>query len=127
MRRIFLGVAITAIGLAAPSVAAAQAQGAPEGRAVTLTADVVDLSCKVVNNASGPDHLQCAQVCADKGQPLGLLTADGTLYVPVNAGMGADGENKRLRPLAEQRVKVTGRVINRAGMNAIVIDKVEKA
>ena len=128
MRKIFLGIAVATLGLATPSLAAAQARGkAPEGKAVTLTANVVDLSCKVVNNASGPEHLQCAQLCADKGQPLGLLTADGTFYVPVNAGMGAPGENGRLKPFAEQTVKVTGRVINRAGMNAIVIDKITKA
>ncbi len=110
----------------APPVAKAQAAAA-EGQTVTFTADVVDLSCKIVNNASGPEHVQCAQVCADKGQPLGLLTTDGKFYVPVNAGMGADGENKRLRPLAEQRVRVTGRVITRAGMNAVVIEKIAKA
>lgn len=128
MRKIIQAVTLGALAFATPTVATAQAPSkAPEGKAVTLTATVVDLSCKIMNNASGQDHLQCAQICADKGQPLGLITDDGTFYVPVNAGMGADGENKRLRPFAEQRVTVTGRVINRGGMNAIAIDKVEKA
>lgn len=126
MRRLVMGAVMMAAGYMAPPVAKAQAAAA-EGQTVTFTADVVDLSCKIVNNASGPEHVQCAQVCADKGQPLGLLTTDGKFYVPVNAGMGADGENKRLRPLAEQRVRVTGRVITRAGMNAVVIEKIAKA
>lgn len=115
------------LAAAAPSPAAAQQMNAPQGKAVTLTATVVDLSCKIVNNAGGADHMQCAQVCADKGQPLGLLASDGTFYVPVNAGMGADGENKRLRPLAEQKVTVKGTVIERAGMKAIKIDQISKA
>ena len=128
MRRAIRPVTLAAFVFVVPSAATGQAPSkAPEGKAVTLTATVVDLSCKIMNNASGQDHLQCAQVCADKGQPLGLITDDGTFYVPLNAGMGADGENKRLRPFAEQRVTVTGRVINRGGMNAIAIDKVEKA
>lgn len=124
MRKVIQAVTLAAFAFVMPSVATAQA---PEGKAVTLTATVVDLSCKIMNNASGPDHVQCAQICADKGQPLGLITDDGTFYVPLNTGMGADGENKRLRPFAEQRVKVTGRLINRGGMNAIAIDEIEKA
>lgn len=127
MRLSLLASFTLSLTAAAPSAAGAQQAKAADGKAVTLTATVVDLSCKIVNNASGPDHTQCAQVCADKGQPLGLLASDGTFYVPVNAGMGADGENKRLRPHAEQRVTVTGKVIERAGMKAIVIDEVRKA
>jgi hypothetical protein len=114
-------------GVGAFAVVAGAQGTAQQGTTTTITATVVDLSCKIVNNASGPDHIMCAQVCADKGQPLGLLGSDDTFYVPVNAGMGIDGENKRLRPLAEQKVTVTGRVIKRAGMNAIVIDRIAKA
>jgi hypothetical protein len=91
---------------------------------VSFTAQVVDLSCKFVQDASGPDHRMCAQVCADQGQPLGLLGADGQFYLPVNAGMGAAGENERLKPFAEQQVQVSGRVIERAGMKAIVLETV---
>lgn len=107
-----------------PMSAQAQEKAKDADAPVTMTAQVVDLSCKIVNNASGKDHVQCAQVCADKGQPLGLLASDGTFYVPVNAGMGAAGENARLRAHAEQTVTVTGKVIRRAGMNAIVIEKI---
>jgi hypothetical protein len=56
----------------------------------------------------------CAETCADKGQPLGLLTSDGQFYLPVNNGMGAPGENGRLKPFAEQAVKVTGKIVERA-------------
>lgn len=133
MRRFVLTLAFLGVGLLSAGSAAAQeakkpekAMAAPAGEAVELTATVVDLSCKIVNGAGGADHTMCAQVCADKGQPLGLLTSDGKFYVPVNAGMGADGENARLKPFAEQTVKVSGKLIKRAGVNAVVIEKVSK-
>lgn len=104
-----LVVGASAILVARP--AAAQAAG----ETVTINASVIDLSCMVVNGASGDDHRMCAQTCADKGQPLAFMTADGQIYMPVNAGMGAEGENARLREFAEQEVTVTGKVIDRGG------------
>jgi hypothetical protein len=125
MRRILVAFGWAVLGAAAAGSAAAQ-QG-PAGETVTITASVVDLSCKYVQNASGPDHKMCAQTCADKGQPLGLLTSDGQFLLPVNAGMGAAGENARLKAFAEEKVTVTGKVIKRGGVNAILIDKITKA
>ena len=91
---------------------------------VELTAQVVDLSCKLVYDLSGDMHRECAQVCADKGVPLGLLTTDGTFYIPVSAGMPGSGDNERLREFAERTVTVRGKRITRAGMNSIIIESV---
>jgi hypothetical protein len=113
-------IAVIALGIAS------RASAQQPGPAVTLTAQVIDLSCKFVQDASGPEHRMCAEVCADQGQPLGLLTADGQFYLPVNAGMGAAGENERLKPFAEQQVRVTGRVIDRGGVKAILIESVAR-
>ncbi len=126
MRRLVLTLVVSAIGMLAAEPAAAQAPQAT-GRTVTLNASVIDLSCKVVNGAGGAEHRACAQTCADKGQPLALMTADGQIYLPVNAGMGAAGENARLKAFAEQEVTVTGKVIERGGMKAIVIEKIAGA
>ncbi|MFW6079764.1 MAG: hypothetical protein ACODAE_09090 [Gemmatimonadota bacterium] len=114
-------VAFTFVG-AEPAVA--QDAG---GDAVTLTAQVIDFSCALVQGASGEDHRACAQACADMGQPLGFLTEDGEFLLPVNEGMGAEGMNGELHPFAEQDVTVTGRVIERGGMNAIVVDEIAGA
>ena len=101
MRRILVAFGWSLLGSAAAVPLAAQQT--PAGETVTITADVVDLSCKYVQNASGAEHKMCAEVCADKGQPLGLLTADGQFLLPVNAGMGAAGENARLKPFVEEK------------------------
>ncbi len=118
------GLALAALAVVAPSVSA-QAQPAPT-QAVEIQAQVVDLSCKLVYNLSGDMHKECAEVCADKGIPLGLLTADGTFLLPVSAGMPGTGSNSQLRPYAEQTVTVKGKRVNRAGMNSIIIESISK-
>jgi len=110
------------LALGATSVSA-QEMAATED--VEFQATVVDMSCKLVYNLSGEEmHRMCAQVCADNGIPLGLLSEDGTYYLPVSAGMPGNGSNERLRDLAERTVTVKGKVISRAGMNSIIIETI---
>lgn len=122
-----IGAAVLALAIGQPAAAQEAGKAADAGETVSITAQVVDLSCKIVNDASGQGHQACATACAEKGQPLGLLTSDGQFYVPINAGMGAEGENARLKAFAEQTVKITGKVITRAGMKAIIIEEITKA
>jgi len=96
-----------------------------EGKDVEFTASVVDLSCKVVYSLNGEEHRMCAQVCADNGIPLGLVSAEGKLYLPVSKAMPGTGANEQLKPHAEREVKVKGKVIERGGMNTIIIESVE--
>jgi hypothetical protein len=122
MKRFWLLVSLLAFGFTG-TVHAQQAQFED----VTLTASVVDLSCKVVHNLSGADHRMCAQVCADQGIPLALLGEDGQIYLPVTVAMPGHGDNERLKPFAEQQVQVTGKVIDRGGIKSIVIEDVKEA
>jgi len=114
------------LAVAGVSSAAAQETGEAAKKDVTITADVIDLSCKLVHGLSGPDHRMCAQVCADKGIPLALYK-DGEVYIPVSQGMPGDGSNELLRPFAEQTVQVKGKLIERGGMKAIVIEDIKKS
>ena len=92
---------------------------------VEFQATVVDMSCKLVYNLQGEEmHRECAQICADRGIPLGLLADDGTFYLPVSAAMPGEGANAMLRGHAEHHVTVKGRLLSRAGMNSIVIDEI---
>lgn len=105
--------------------ASAQMPQPAEMEAVTIQGTVVDMSCKLVYDMSGVEmHRECAQVCADRGIPLGILADDGTFYLPVTAAMPGTGVNERLRGHAEHRVTVTGKRFERGGMNAIVIDDI---
>lgn len=124
MRNFVLAVfALAFLALSAdPAAAQMQVQDHEE---VEFTATVVDLSCKVVYNLSGEGHRECSQVCADNGIPLGLLSEDGKFYLPVTQAMPGGSANDMLRAHAEHTVTVKGKVFERAGMNAIIIDSVE--
>lgn len=122
MRKLF--ATAFALGVIALSANPASAQQMADTEDVTFTAQVVDLSCKLVYDLSGEDHRMCTQVCADNGIPLGLLAEDGTFYLPVSAAMPGNGANEMLRPHAEHTVQVKGKVIERAGMNSIIIESV---
>ena len=123
-------LALTAFsfGMLALGSTPAVAQMAPSMAAtedVEIVVTVVDMSCKLVYNLSGEAmHRECAQMCADRGIPLGLLAEDGTFYLPVSAGMPGTGANDMLRGHAEHTITVVGKKLSRAGMNSIIIESV---
>ncbi|MDT8368865.1 MAG: hypothetical protein RQ745_06630 [Longimicrobiales bacterium] len=120
------GAAIAMLAFAAP--ASAQMTPTPqEGEQVTMTATVVDMSCKVVYNLEGEGHRTCSEMCFDQGIPLGLMAEDGTIYLPVTMQMGATRGDKDLRAHAEHTVRVTGKVMDRGGVNAILIESITMA
>ncbi len=122
-----LALAWVALGIlgARPAVAQEMKTETAGGTDVEFTAQVVDLSCKVVFDLSGEEHRICAQVCADNGIPLGLVSAEGELYLPVSQGMPGTGANEQLKPYAEQEVKVKGKVIVQGGLNTIIIEAIQ--
>src|SRR3954447_18935721 len=64
----------------ATTVAAAVDAMPLPGKIVTLKGEIVDLSCYLQLGKHGGKHRDCGQKCLRAGQPIGLLTQDGTLY-----------------------------------------------
>jgi hypothetical protein len=119
---------VLALASSAPGRAVAQAAGmqAPQGKEVTITGTVIDVSCKFGQGLSGAEHKMCTEVCADKGIPLAILGTDGKLYIATSAGMPGEGQNARLKPFAEQVVTVKGKAFNAGGAMAIQISSIAK-
>ena len=101
----------------------------------TITGQVVGTTCYLVHGTflamgSAGDlqaPRQCATECAEKGIPLAILeSGSGQLYLPLASGHHA-AANGQLMPFIEQKVKVTGVVIEKNGMKAIMMEKVEAA
>ncbi len=114
-----------ALGIVALSAQPVSAQmQVAEGRDVSFTASVVDLSCNTVYGAAGPDHRMCSQACFDQGIPLALLDENGTLFMPVTMAMGQERGDKDLRGHAEHTINVTGKVIERGGLYTILIESI---
>jgi hypothetical protein len=61
---------------------AAAVNGKPlPGKAVTLVGEIVDYSCYLQVGKHGAKHKDCGVKCLKNGQPIGLLTSDGKLYL----------------------------------------------
>ena len=55
-----------------------------EGKPITAVGEVVDLSCYLQVGKHGDKHRDCGQKCAKNGQPLGLVTEDGSVYMLID-------------------------------------------
>ena len=65
----------------ATTVGAAVDGKAQPGNVVTLVGEIVDFSCYLQVGKHGEKHRACGQKCFTNGQPIGLLTQDGSLYM----------------------------------------------
>jgi len=51
------------------------------GHSITRVGEIVDFSCYIQLGKHGEKHRSCGQKCVQNGQPIGLLTQDGSLYM----------------------------------------------
>jgi hypothetical protein len=63
------------------SVAAGVDSKPQPGSAITRVGEIVDFSCYIQLGKHGEKHRACGQKCVNNGQPIGLLTKDGALYM----------------------------------------------
>jgi hypothetical protein len=96
------------------------------GKPITAVGEVIDLSCYLQNGKHGDKHRDCGQKCIRNGQPAGLLTADGTIYLLMD-----EEHDPRRDGLTEFRQKaidnmsyvvtINGTYTEVAGMKAIYV------
>lgn len=110
---------LASLGLAAVASAA--------GEAGTWTGEVIDVACYVASDGGhGPDHAGCAKSCVKSGQPMGLLTDDGTLVLLAADHKNADPYNA-LKDLAGEKAEVTGSLAQRGGLSVVTVKGSKKA
>ncbi|HWC95421.1 MAG TPA: hypothetical protein VG456_01695, partial [Candidatus Sulfopaludibacter sp.] len=63
------------------SVAAGVNSKPQPGKPITVVGEVVDFSCYLQLGKHGEKHRSCGQKCVQNGQPIGLLTRTGSLYM----------------------------------------------
>ena len=54
------------------------------GKAVTLTGEIVDLSCYLQLGKHGDKHSSCGKKCLTAGQPIGLVTKAGDVFLLID-------------------------------------------
>lgn len=95
-------------------------------KTTTLKGEVLDMSCYMGHGAKGAGHKQCAQMCLDKGLPAGLLTSNGQVYLLVEDHDKADAYKSAIKHAAGQ-VTITGKVANKNGVQALVVEDTKVA
>lgn len=106
-------------------MAAVVATGYDAGKAITVKGYVLDSACAFTKELKKPISKDCAIACAKAGSPLVILTSEGTVYWPIADTTPSSGQNEKLLPFAGQKVVATGKVYQRGGSSALVIEKIE--
>ena len=93
---------------------------------MTIKGEVVDVACAVSKKDAGKGaaHASCAMVCAKKGQPIGILTADAIYTV---TGDYAASSNAKLLDFVAKKVIVTGEVTEKDGVKSINVKSIKLA
>lgn len=89
--------------------------------AQTITGEILDLSCFLVDGRRGMGHHSCAQGCLDRGLPAGLITEDGKVYLLLEDHQKPNAYHKLIKHAAEV-VELTGKVFYTNGMLSMSVE-----
>lgn len=93
----------------------------------TVKGYVLDSACAFTKGLSKPISSDCAIACARAGSPLVILSSDGTIYWPIAETTPSSSQNDKLMPYAGKQVSATGKIYERGGSKAMVIEKLDAA
>ena len=113
--------------LASVAVLLAVGIAARPQKSVTVEGYVLDSACAFTKGLEKPISRDCAVACAKEGSQLVILTKDGAIYWPIDSATPAKGQNARLLEFAGNRVKATGKLYERGGSHALVIETIAAA
>jgi len=119
-------IATTAVrGVVVLALMAALWGAESKAKTETVKGYVLDSACAFTKGLEKPISRDCALACAKAGSPLVILTANGTIYWPIADTTPSSNQNEKLLPFAGQKVTATGKVFERGGSRAFVIEKIE--
>ena len=94
---------------------------------VAVEGYVLDSACAFTKNLDKPISRDCALQCAKAGSQLVILSDDGYIYWPIAGTTPATGQNALLLEYAGGRVTVKGKLYDRGGSHALVIEQIAAA
>jgi hypothetical protein len=95
----------------------------PQGETVKVKGEVIDLWCFLEGGDHGVDHKECAVMCAKAGNPIGLLTEKGEIYVMMGMKDHQPGREILIDKMAET-VTVEGTLVKKGGVQVIYVSAV---
>lgn len=94
-----------------------------QGQEIVVKGEVLDMTCYIARNASGPKHAECARECIRKGLPVGIKSEDGRVYLLVGKIKPVNGE---LADYAAKTVTIRGRETMRDGFVQLQVEEIRK-
>jgi hypothetical protein len=91
---------------------------------ILVTGEVLDMTCYIASNLSGPEHAECAKVCIRRGLPAGIKTKNGKVYLLT--GKPGDSINAELADYAAQIVTIKGKETVRDGFAQLQVEEIRK-
>ena len=101
-----------------------------QGRRLTVTGEIVDVSCYLQLGKRGEGHIACGSKCIAAGEPIGIVDADTTLYVlfAEEHHPRRDGQvslKNTVGSLLAKKVTVTGMMTENRGNRALFLQAAE--
>jgi hypothetical protein len=94
-----------------------------QGREIVVKGEVLDLTCYVAYNWSGPKHASCAMDCIKSGLPVGIKAEDGKVYLLTGKEAHVNDE---LADYAAKIVTIKGKETAREGFEQIQVEEIRK-
>jgi hypothetical protein len=91
---------------------------------IVVTGEVLDMTCYIAYNLSGPDHAECARVCIRNGLPVGIKAQDGKVYLLT--GEPGHSVNAELADYAAKIVTIKGKQSIRNGFTQLQVEEIRK-
>jgi hypothetical protein len=91
---------------------------------ILVTGEVLDMTCYIASNLSGPDHAKCARDCIRKGLPVGIKAQNGKVYLLT--GKAGQSINSQLADYAAKVITIKGRETVRDGFAQLQVEEIRK-
>jgi hypothetical protein len=95
-----------------------------QGQDVLVKGEVLDMTCYIAYNLSGPEHASCARDCIRSGLPVGIKAEDGKVYLLT--GKAGKPVNAQLADYAAKVVTIRGKETMRDGFAQLQVDEIRK-
>ena len=94
---------------------------APAQEDITVQGEIVDMACYMAKGSRGASHKACAQLCAKRGVPIGVLTDAGEVFLLLDDHNNSD-PYEAAKKLAGERAEIAGKKFNKQGVASIVVN-----
>jgi hypothetical protein len=91
---------------------------------IVVTGEVLDMTCYIASNLSGPDHAKCARDCIRSGLPAGIKAQDGKVYLLT--GEAGHSINAEVADYAAKTVTIKGKQTVRDGFAQLQVEEIRK-